>query len=367
MDFIDRMQEVTNRMRKRLDKIETEEATKNALVMPFINHVLGYNVFDPLEVVPEFTADIGTKRGEKVDYALFQDDTLIMLFECKRYGANLDKEPASQLYRYFNATQTRFGVLTDGIIYRFFSDLEEPNKMDSKPFFEINLLDFNEAEVNELRQFTKTSFDLEQILGTAKDLKYTREIKRLLINEWSEPSDDFVRYIAGQVYDGPRTKSVIDQFFHITKKALNQFLADRINARLKSALQDHTPESQQDEPTSESLSEEEGVSQIKTTEHEWQGYFAVKAIVSQDVLPDRVTIRDRKTFCGVLLDDNNRQPICRLHFNRTQKYLGLFDDNKKEQKVKIASINDLFQYADQLREAVRRYDVTNSEDVEEAT
>ena len=367
MDFIDRMTEVTGRLRNRIDKVETEEATKNALVMPFINHILGYDVFDPLEVVPEFTADIGTKKGEKVDYALFQDNTLIMLFECKRFGANLAKEPASQLYRYFNATQTRFGVLTDGITYRFFSDLVEQNKMDSKPFFEINLLDYSDAEVDELRQFTKTSFDLELILGTAKDLKYTREIKRLLINEWSEPSDDFVRFIAGKVYDGLKTKSVIDQFSSITKKALHQFLADRINARLKSALQDETPESQQDESTSESVSEEEGVTEIETTEYEWQGYFAVKAILSQDVLPDRVTIRDRKRYCGVLLDDSIRQPICRLHFNRTQKYLGLFDEYRKERRVKIETINDLFQYSDQLRETVRRYEVTESEDVVEAS
>ena len=271
MDLIDRMREVSSRMRARLDKISTEEATKNALVMPFINHVLGYHVFDPSEVVPEFTADVGTKKGEKVDYALLQDDTPVMLFECKRYGANLDDEPASQLYRYFSVTQARFGVLTDGVIYRFYSDLVEANKMDTKPFFELNMLEFSDAEVEELRRFTKTSFDLEQILSTAKDLKYTREIKRLLANEWLEPSEEFVRYIAGQVYDGSRTKAVMDQFTRITKKALSQFLTDRINDRLTSALQgDAAAASTPEEPAAEPGSAKDETDDIVTIESEWE-------------------------------------------------------------------------------------------------
>ena len=357
MDLIDRMREVSSRMRARLDKIGTEEATKNALVMPFINHVLGYHVFDPSEVVPEFTADVGTKKGEKVDYALLQDDVPIILFECKRYGANLDNEPASQLYRYFSVTQARFGVLTDGVIYRFYSDLVEANKMDAKPFFELNMLEFSDAEVEELRRFTKTSFDLEQILSTAKDLKYTREIKRLLANEWSEPSDEFVRYIAGQVYDGSRTKAVMDQFTRITKKALNQFLADRINDRLTSALQgDASAASRSGESPAESEpAAKDETDDIVTSDEEWQGYFAVKAILSKEMQPDRVTIRDRKTYCGILLDGNNRQPICRLYFNRAQKYVSLFDEEKSEQKVPIESINDIFQYADRLLATVRQY------------
>ena len=351
LDFIDRMREISGRMQARLDKINTEEATKNALVMPFKNHILGYHVFDPSEVVPEFTADIGTKKGEKVDYALLQDDVLIMLFECKRYGTNLDNEPVSQLYRYFSVTKARFGVLTDGVVYRFFSDLVEENKMDSKPFFEINMLDFNEAEVEELRRFTKTSFDPEQILSTAKDLKYTREIMRLLAAEWVEPSEGFVRYITGRVYDGMRTKAVIDQFNHITKKALSRFLAERINERLESALQEDTsPDEPEVEP--EPIEETDGV---VTTEEEWHGYFAVKAILNREISPDRISIRDRKNYCAVLLDESTRKPICRMRFNRTQKYLGLFDEERNEQKVPIESTDDIFKYADRLLATVRQY------------
>ena len=359
IDLLERVREVSTRARKRLERVETEEATKTALVMPFINQVLGYNVFDPSEVVPEFTADVGTKKGEKVDYAILQDDMPVILFECKRYGTALDKEHTSQLYRYFSVTQARFGVLTDGIIYRFFSDLEETNKMDDRPFFELDLLDFNDTEVEELRRFTKASFDIDQILSNAKDLKYTREIKRLLNSEWSNPSEDLARYFASQIYDGRQTKTVIDQFLRVTKKALTQFLNDRVNDRLKSALQGgQEQEDLTDEPEADSQSEsEESESRgIDTTYDELQGYFVVKAIVSQDISSARVAIRDTKSYCGVLLDDNNRKPICRLYFNGEQKYLGLIDENKGVERVAIESTDDIFQYADRLRETAQRYD-----------
>ncbi len=168
MDFIDRIRELAARFQKRIESIETEEATKNALVMPFIDHLLGYNVFDPTEVIPEFTADVGTKKGEKVDYVILKDGKPIILFECKRYGSDLGEEQVSQLYRYFySVPEARFGVLTDGVVYRFYSDLEQLNKMDVKPFLEFNMLDFEESLVEELKKFSKSSFDLGKILTTA--------------------------------------------------------------------------------------------------------------------------------------------------------------------------------------------------------
>jgi hypothetical protein len=362
IDLVDRMNEISKRMRGRIDKINSEEATKNALVMPFINHVLGYNVFDPSEVVPEYTADVGTKKGEKVDYAIIQNDEPIILFECKKYRANLDDEPASQLYRYFSVSQARFGVLTDGIIYRFYADLDESNKMDSKPFFDIDMLEFTDAEVEGLRRFTKAFFNLDQILSTAKDLKYTRELKRLLSREWSDPSEEFVRYLAGQVYAGQKTKGIIEQFSRITKRALSQFLNEEIKARLTSALQDDSaetadPENQTVTPDNTEKESDDG---IVTTEDEWLGYFALKAILMSTVSPDRVTIRDRKTYCGILLDDNARKPICRLHFNRKQKAIGLFD-GESEERVQVDSINDILRYQDRLIATVKAYDAASPE------
>ena len=154
MDFIDKLQALSAKIKKQKDGIQTEEATKTAFVLPFIG-TLGYDIFEPTEVIPEFTADVGIKKGEKVDYAICLDGKKVMLFECKSCHSSLDDCHASQLYRYFSVTGARLAVLTNGVLYRFYSDLEEPNKMDSRPFMEFNMLDVQENLVPELKRFTK--------------------------------------------------------------------------------------------------------------------------------------------------------------------------------------------------------------------
>lgn len=365
MDFIDRIRNLASRIPAQLDHCQTEEATKNALIMPFIN-ALGYDVFDPTEVVPEFTADIGTKKGEKVDYAITKDGKPIILFECKWSGADLNKEHASQLHRYFTAVpEVRFGVLTNGVAYRFYSDLDAPNRMDDKPFFEFNMLDVRERTVAELKKFTKSAFDLDEILTTANELKYTAAIRKIIAQEFESPSEGFMRFFASQVYSGRMTQPVREQFTEITEKALRRFLNDRINERLQSAIQDldqrtvaasspaeqHEPESEDAEETVPGKRRE-----IVTTEDEIEGFFAVKSILRDVIDIKRVHMRDTKSYCGILLDDNNRKPICRLHFNRTQWYLGIIDESKQEQRMAIDGIDSIYDYAEQIIAAVNRYD-----------
>ena len=360
MDLTDRIREMSGRIAKRLNSIKTEEATKTALVLPFITHVLGFNVFDPDEVVPEYTADVGTKKGEKVDYAIVANGSPIMIFECKHYGVDLTKEPASQLYRYFSVTEARLGVLTDGVTYRFYSDIDAPNKMDRRPFLELNMLDAESIDADEIKRFTKPAFDLEKILDTSKDLKYTREVLRLLAAEWANPSEALVRHFAGQIYEGVKTKAVIEQFERATRKAMHQFLTGRISDRLKSALSS----TDDAEPVvSEAVAEPEPTdndvvttdNDVVTTEEEWRAYYVVTAILTPDVPADRVTLRDGKHYCSVLLDNTNRQPICRLHFNTAQKRLGLVDANKSEERVPVDDVSDIFAHAGRIRETVQRY------------
>ena len=188
MDFIDQLRVLSSRISNTMNMIQTEEATKNAMVMPFIQ-ILGYNVFDPTEVTPELIADVGTKKGEKIDYAILRDGKPIILFECKKAGAELSINHAGQLFRYFHVTEARFGVLTNGLKYRIFTDLEQPNKMDEKPFFEFNILDFKERDVEELKKFAKSAFDLDTILTTANDLKYTRAIQSKLAELMVSPGE----------------------------------------------------------------------------------------------------------------------------------------------------------------------------------
>lgn len=357
MDFIERIQQLAGQVEKLTEHIETEEATKTALIMPFLQ-ALGYNVFDPTEVVPEFVADIGTRRGEKIDYAIMKDGKPVILIEAKSCTVDLDEAHFSQLYRYFLVTDARFAVLTNGIVYRFFTDLDAQNKLDKKHFLEFNMLDVKEPLVDELKKFTKPAFDVEKILLTASDLKYTSEIRRIMARQLQEPDKDFVRYFAAQVHSGPLRASVIEQFTEFTKQAFRQFINDRINDRLKTALAGESPAPAAEKPVHKPVEEEvleEGI-KVATTEDEMQGYMIVKAILCEVVAPDRIVMRDVQSYCGILLDDNNRQPLARLHFNTAQKYIGLFDEEKNEERVPIDHLDDIYKYAAQLKATPAYYD-----------
>jgi hypothetical protein len=357
MDFIDQLRILASRINNTKSLIQTEEATKNAMVMPFIQ-ALGYNVFDPLEVTPELIADIGTKKGEKVDYAILRDGKPIMLFECKKCGADLSINHAGQLFRYFHVTEARFGVLTNGLVYRFFTDLEQPNKMDEKPFFEFDILDFNERDIEELKKFAKSAFDLDTILTTANDLKYTRVIQSRLAELMTNPSEDFVRILSADLLGSKRfTPAVKDQFTTIAKHAFEQFLGERINERLKGAM---SPESISivEKPMVSVLENSTSSNEpaIVTSSEELEGFHTVRAIVRNLVATKRVVMRDAQSYCAILLDDNNRKTICRLRFNNIQKLkLGIFNTQKEEEQVTLESVDDLYNYAEQIRATVTAY------------
>jgi hypothetical protein len=352
MDFIDQLRALSARIASLKDMIQTEEATKNAMIMPFIQ-CLGYNVFDPHEVTPELVADIGLKKGEKVDYAILRDGKPIILFECKKSGADLSISHAGQLFRYFHVTAARFGVLTNGLTYRFFTDLEHANKMDETPFFEFNILDFKDGDVGELKKFAKAAFDIDVILNTANDLKYTRAIQNKLSQWMVNPSEEFVRLVACDLYVNRRFTPVLkEQFTAITRRAFDQLIGESINERLKGAMtQTSSPAPEVQLPAVAALSTDDA--QIVTTPEEIEGFHIVRAILRGTIDPKRVHMRDAQSYCAILLDDNNRKPICRLRFNNTQKlFLGVFSDKKEEERVPLNSLDDIYNHADQLRATV---------------
>ena len=355
MSFAESLTGLIQRIPTLIDHLATEEATKNALVMPFIA-ALGYDVFNPKEVVPELTADVGIKKGEKVDYAIQRDGEVIMLFECKTSGTNLSHANMSQLFRYFAVTNARIGVLTNGTEYRFFSDLEEPNKMDQRPFLILDLLNIREDHVAEVKKLTKDSFDLDRMLNAATDLKYLREISTVLNEQLEEPDQELVRFFYTKaVPHGRFTAAAKEQFTPLVQRALHQLIRERVSDRLRSALQqeDAPAEKYNDEPQAEAAPNDDGV---ETTEEEVEGFHIVKAIVREVVDANRVGHRDTKSYMGVLLDDNNRKPICRLRFNYSQKYIGTFDSEKNETKHALESLDDIYKYADELKRTVKLYE-----------
>jgi hypothetical protein len=352
MEFKDQVKLLADRVSKMKDKIHTEEATKNALIMPFIQ-TMGYDVFNPLEVVPEFIADIGIKKGEKVDYAIIKDGFPIILIECKHWSSDLDPHN-SQLFRYFHTTTARFGILTNGIMFRFYTDLVESNKMDEKPFFEFRIDDMKEAQVEKLKEFTKDNFNLESINNTASELKYMSELRNLIVKEISDPSEDFTKYFARMVYHGMVTAKVLEQFKSLVKRTFHQYINDSINERLKTALATEQQKAEQiaKEELTSNITEE---TRVVTTAEEMEAFYIIRAILCAKVNVSRVALRDNQSYCGILLDDNNRKPICRLHFNGKKKQVTFFDTGKEE-KVNIDENNQLYEYTSRFMHMVEVYE-----------
>ena len=328
--------------------------------MPFLHSVLGYDVFNPAEVIPEFTADAGTKKGEKVDYALLKDNEVQILIECKKYGETLSLKHASQLYRYFSVTNARIAILTNGSVYQFFTDLDAPNKMDEKPFLVVDLEELDEHVVPEIKKLTKSSFDVESIVDAAGELKYLNQIKKLIGQQFREPEEEFIKFFASRVYNGVLTPKVKAQFLEITGKALKQFLNDSINDRLKSAIGSdggsNANQTVENVPEMESAQLEDSDNKVVTTEEEIEGFNIVRAILRKNVPVKRIVNRDTQSYFGILLDDNNRKPLCRLHFNAKQKYLGVFDEAKKETRIPIDAVDDIYQHAEVLIKTLSYYD-----------
>jgi hypothetical protein len=362
MEITDKVQEIAAKVRAQKANIATEEGTKNAFVMPFISSVLGYDVFNPSEVIPEFIADVGIKKGEKIDYALVCNGEVQILIEVKKVSEPLNVQYASQLFRYFSATKARVAILTNGEKYEFYTDLDAPNVMDTKPFLVLDLKTIDETLLPEVAKLTKETFDLDSVMSAAGELKYVGQMKRLLATEFKEPSSDFLRLFATQIYPGRAfTQKMREELTPLVVKATTQFLNEQARERLKTALDEDGKAAKDDVkevvPTSplDFVIEDDVQGDIVSTNEELEGYRIVQAIVCSEVFANRVIGRDSKTYFAVLLDNNNRKPIARLWFNRQQKYLGVFDENKVETRMPIEASEDIYRHAAQLRATVKGY------------
>lgn len=355
MDFIDKLKQFSKRVDTLKDTLTTEEATKTSIIMPFFS-LLGYDVFNPQEFLPEFTADVGIKKGEKVDYAIMQDGQPIILIEAKWAGEPLEKHD-SQLFRYFGTTKAKFAILTNGIIYRFYTDLSEPNKMDETPFLEINILDIKDNLVPELKKFHKDVFNVTEIFDTAAELKYSNKIRNVLSEEIANPSNEFVQFFLQYTYSGKKTQNVIDKFKPIVKKTVNQFINELLNDKFRAAMETSNKEEEQ-ETTPEAIETKETTKPSKeviTTEEELEGYFIVKNLLKDIVPVGDITYKDTINYFNILYKGNTWKWICRLYTNSSQKYIAIPDENKKEQVYPLQNLYEIEKHKDELIEVLKRY------------
>lgn len=341
MELATKLIELEKRTAQHRELLLTEEAAKTALVMPFLQ-ALGYDVFNPSEVIPEFTADVGVKKGEKVDYALCIDGKLSILVECKPSNVDLDLKHASQLFRYFATTDARVAILTNGVQYQFYSDIEQPNKMDEKPFFVFSMDSIRRTDPATLERFGRHQFDIDAILAEAGRLKLESQMRIELTKEFAAPSDEFVRMMAMRIQPGMRfTAQVKEQLAPVLSASVASLIRDRVNERLTSALNVANPVAP---ALSEGGSDDMSVVEdgVITTDDEIGGFRIVQAIAARHVDPKRIVIRDSKSYCAILLDDNNRKTLARLHFNSpTTRYVGVFI-GKTETRHPVSALTDLY-------------------------
>lgn len=325
--------------------------------------MLGYDVFNPQEFVPEFTADVGIKKGEKVDYAIIRDGQPVILIECKSISENLDRHD-SQLFRYFGTTTAKFAILTNGIIYRFYTDLDSPNKMDDDPFLTINILDVRENQVPELKKFSKSVFDIDSIFSTASELKYVHEFKHVFTEQLDTPADDFIRFFLQGCYSGPKTQNVIEKFRPVLRKALNDLISEMMNDKIKTALGgsggsvsviEQKPVDDIPSPSEDSVEQEKRIPNIVTTEEELEAFFIIKNLFADLVDIHEITYKDTESYINILYKGNIRKWICRLRLTDNQKTLIVPDENKKEHKFTLSDIYELRNYKDTLTEVLQRY------------
>ncbi len=356
MGFNEDLFQLAERVSSIKKNISTEEATKMSMVIPFFQ-LLGYDVFNPMEFCPEYTADVGIKKGERVDYAVIINEEPVILIECKSCTDTLDKH-SSQLFRYFGTTSAKFGILTNGLIYKFYTDLDESNKMDLTPFMEIDLENLKESLIPSLKKFCKIEFDKDSIFNTASELKYTNLIKDLLKAELDNPSDDFVKFILSSIYDGQKNQKVIEKFKPIIKRTFNSFINELLNQKISSALNTENEKnsvSNQSDDSSPIEDPNENSSKIITTAEELQSLYIIRGLLIGYANVQDIVYRDTESYFGILYKDNNRKPICRLNFDRKRMQLLIPNEDKSFERIYLDSLDDLYLYKDQLIQVVNRY------------
>jgi predicted type IV restriction endonuclease len=323
---------------------QTEEATKNAIIMPFLR-VLGFDVFDPTQVVPEYVADVGLKKGEKIDYAVKIGDRIEYLVEAKSVSTNLRDAQYSQLFRYFHTCDANIGILTNGLHIWFFTDLEAPNKMDATPFFKFDLLSYDDNDLKELEKFHKANFSISNIQAAASSLKYLRGAMSFIEAQWANPDEEFVRFVARGFYDGKLTGAVVNDLKPIVRRAFDDLFRQRAKHKIDVAF---------DGGADEAIPAVDD-KKVETTEEELQGFMIVRAIAAEVAPVSRITLRDAQSYCAILFDDNNRKPIARLHFNGKSKFVTVFGAEKEGVRHDIAGVEDLFGLRDAIKSAVQSF------------
>lgn len=370
MSFTDDIAKLSEQVRKRLEHIQGEEATKQSLILPFFSS-LGYDIYDPTEVKPEYVSDAATKKAgqfEKVDYAIRLNNSVVMLVEAKAANEKVSSHDG-QLRRYFTWTQTaKVGIVTNGIEYRFFTDLRADNLMDEEPFLSFNILDYTSKDLDNLKFFHRDNFDPTAITIHAEEIVYTKSITKLVSELLRNPSEDFISLLlrAAKLTDSRITSRVIEKFKPIVKKSIQNSLVDLMTRSLSQEIQAE-PEVSPTEALldSEIESTDTTENKITTTPEELEAFAKIKSFCKREInhkdTASYFSIHLGNStwwFARLYLSSKRKSIIVRLPMDETK----LLANNLEVQdcsghvgsvatRVYISSINDLDQLAPLIQKA----------------
>lgn len=356
MDFKDSIIELGKRVSKQKDSIATEEATKNAFIMPMIA-ALGYDVFNPFEVVPELDCDLVKKKGEKIDYAIMRDGETVILIECKHCTQDLNLHD-TQLQKYFVASKARFGILTNGIEYRFYTDLDKVHLMDERPFLIVDMLNLSDNDIEQLKKFHKSNYNESEILSTAQQLQISTSLRKVIMKDFQSPSQEFVRYFVREINDNRSSAKLVDQYTPLLKEEISKYINEVISERLNVAMKKEEKRAEESKETIEELPEgavfADSESGVVTTQEELDAFNIVRSILRKDADVSRIYYTDFKTYFVVCIDKPSKW-ICRFYFRERKKQIAfpLIEEGKGEERLEIQSIDDIFNYSDKLIEILK--------------
>ncbi|MBS4960711.1 MAG: type I restriction enzyme HsdR N-terminal domain-containing protein [Clostridiales bacterium] len=342
MDFNKELKQFSAKLSGIKESIQTEEATKMSMIAPFFQ-LLGYDIFNPNEFCPEFTADVGIKKGEKVDYAIIKDGHPIILIEAKAINKKLERHD-SQLFRYFSTTNARFAILTNGVNYKFFTDLNEVNKMDRETFYEFNMFNLSDEDISEIQKFRKEEFDEEKLIDNAAILKSSFYFKQEFQENLSDPSDEFLKLFLKNFYKGVKTQNVLDRYKPVLKKAMNDYIDELVKKKMTSIVNESGYINATQNPTEKMPSD-----------LELDILLMVKTLLNDFVKMEDITYKTTDSYFAILYKNSVRKWIVRVISNESQITLIMPDENKKEIKVRVSNINDISLYQEYIIHALKRY------------
>jgi len=342
MDFTEELRLFSNRIMQIKDKIQTEEAVKTSIILPFF-HLLGYDIFNPEEFIPEYTTDVGIKKGEKIDYVIMNDLSPVLLIEVKNCPDKNLKRHVSQLFRYFAVSKARYGMLTNGFSFIFYTDLDEKNIMDTESFFQFDILNLSDKDITEIIKYTKSNFNVDEIHESASGLRYLNKIKQLIITQSKKPSDAFVNYILGEMNIGRKTKTLVDTFRGYTKSSLKNLIVDNGQTINKD----------------NSLQIEKIENQLTLTQIETESFYIVKSILRKIINPDIITFTNCEEYFTIILENNSENWICKISI-KSKREISLPHNNEEgEITYEFDSIDDLYELDKEIMDIAKKLKITN--------